>query len=78
MANKNNNKKIAAYQWSGDIRRIIPMGGSFARVTDELGKSKHYSRDSNEFKEECNRLDSIMGGKISIELTNLGWDINNT
>lgn len=78
MSNKNNkSKKSAVYQWSGDISRIIPMGGTFARVTDELGKSKNYSRDSIEFKEECARLDSIMDGKISIELANLGWDINN-
>lgn len=67
--------KSAAYQWSGDIRRIIPLAGGNARLTDELGKSTHYSRDSVEFRDECVRLDDIMDGKIANELNDLGWSL---
>lgn len=68
-------KKSSEYQWSGDIRRIIPIGGGNARLTNELGKSMNYSRDSPLFKEECERLDVIMDGKISRELKDLGWTL---
>lgn len=68
-------KKSAEYQWSGDIRRIIPLASNNARITNELGKSAHYSRDSQSFKEECERLDAIMNGKISRELEELGWNL---
>ena len=76
MATKKKNKKVLAYQWSGDISRIIPLANNSARITNELGKSYNYDRDSIEFKEECERLDAVMEGKISRELKELGWELN--
>ena len=76
MATKKKNKKVLAYQWSGDISRIIPLANNSARITNELGKSYNYNRDSIEFKEECERLDAVMEGKISRELKELGWELN--
>lgn len=74
MAQKKKTKDSSIYQWSGDIRRIIPMGGGlYARVTNELGKSTNYERDSEAFRTECKRLDEIMNGKITRELEELGW-----
>ena len=76
MATKKKNKKLLEYQWSGDVSRIIPLGNNTARLTNELGKSYNYDRDSIQFKEECERLDTIMEGKISRELQQLGWELN--
>jgi len=75
MAKKKKNKKLLEYQWSGDISRIIPLGDNAARLTNEIGKSYNYDRNSIEFKEECERLDAIMEGKITIELKQLGWNL---
>lgn len=76
MATKKKNKKLLEYQWSGDVSRIIPLGDNNARLTNELGKSYNYDRDSIQFKEECERLDAVMEGKISRELKELGWELN--
>lgn len=66
-------KKTQEYQWSGEIRRIIPLRNNGARIQDEKGKSRTFKRDSSEFAAECARLDAIMEGKISDELESLGW-----
>lgn len=66
-------KKTQEYQWSGEIRRIIPPRSNGARIQDEKGKSHTFKRDSEEFAAECARLDEIMDGKITAELELLGW-----
>lgn len=67
-------KKQQAYQWSGDVSRIIPLAqGTRARITDEFGKSHTFARDSVEYQAEVERLDALMDGKITRELQQLGW-----
>lgn len=73
MGKTKGNKKKGAYIWSGDISRITPLQGGYCRVQDDLGKSHHLKRDSDELMELLRHLDDVMDGKITRELTSLGW-----
>lgn len=66
-------KKKKEYEWSGEIRRLIPLQKNGVRVQNELGKSSQYKRDDEKFIIECRRLDEVMGGTITRELSVLGW-----
>ena len=67
-------KKALEYQYSGEVKRVIPLGGgTWCYLLDENGKSHHVKRGSDEYTNEVKRLDGIMDNKISKELEALGW-----
>lgn len=66
--------KMAAFQPSGDVRRIVPLKANYAYLNDHLGKLHHLNRDSDEFIQLCIAVDQEMDGRITQELTELGWD----
>ena len=67
-------KKDAPFQASGETRRIISLGGgTYAYVFDHLGKTHRCKVDSDQFVELCNLVDGEMKGRITAELTTLGW-----
>ena len=68
------NKKVAAFQPSGDVRRIVPLKANYAYLNDHLGKLHHMERDSDEFLALCIEVDAAMEGRITQELTEPGWD----
>jgi hypothetical protein len=67
------NKKVAAYQPSGDVKRIIPLKANYAYLNDHLGKLHHLERDSEQFVKLCIEVDEAMDGRITQELNALKW-----
>jgi hypothetical protein len=69
-------KKVKeVYQPSGDVRRIVSLcNGEWAYIADELGKNHHLKTSSDEFAEKCRAVDEALGGRITRELQQLGWD----
>lgn len=65
--------KKGEYEWSGEIRRIIPLKNNYCYVQDEKGKLHHLERDSTEFYALAKRLNEIMDNKITRELEVLEW-----
>ncbi len=67
-------QKPQGFQIAPDSKRIISLGGgTWAYINDDKGKLKHLQRDSSEFALTCKQVDAILEGKISNELTALGW-----
>lgn len=67
-------KKQAVFQPSGEINRVVSLGGgTHAYVFDHLGKTHHVKRDSDEMVAVCQTVDEAMNGKIRARLLELGW-----
>jgi hypothetical protein len=67
-------KKDLPYQPSGEVRRIVSLAnGTWAYITDELGKLHHLEVSSQDFLDKCLALDENFGGRATRELTTLGW-----
>lgn len=73
MGKKKGKLKKGDYEWTGDLRRIIPLKNNYCYVNDEKGKTPRMKRDSEEFYTLARHLDEVMNGKITKELTELGW-----
>lgn len=73
MGKKKGKLKKGEYEWSGDVRRIIPLKNNYCYVQDEKGKLHHLTRDSEEFYSLAKHLNEVMNGKISKELNELDW-----
>jgi hypothetical protein len=73
MGKKKGKAKKGGYEWTGDVRRIIPCQNGYCYVNDENGKSPHMKRDSEQFYTLAKHLDEVMNGKITKELEDLGW-----
>jgi hypothetical protein len=66
--------KDAPYQPSGEVTRIVPLGGgSWAYLFNQYGKTLHMKRDSEEFAQACKDADDAMNGRIIRELESLEW-----
>jgi hypothetical protein len=66
--------KESPYQPSGEVDRIISLGGgTYAYVFDANGKTHHLRRDSDAMVAVCREADAAMGGRISAQLTRMGW-----
>lgn len=74
MGKKKGKLKKGEYEWSGDVRRIIPLKNNYCYIQDEKGKLHHLTRDSEEFYTLVRHLNDVMNDKITKELTDLGWD----
>lgn len=73
MGKKKAKGKKGEYEWSSDLRRIIPLKNNYCYVNDEKGKTQHLKRDSEEFYTLARHLDEVMNGKITKELIALNW-----
>jgi len=49
MSKRKAKGKKGEYEWSGDVRRIIPLQNEYCYLNDEKGKTFHLKRDSEEF-----------------------------
>lgn len=68
-------KKQAAFQPSGEINRVVSLGGgTYAYVFDHLGKTHHLKRNSDEMVSVCIEVDDVFNGKILNRLKEMGWD----
>lgn len=68
-------KKPAAFQPSGEINRVVSLGGgTHAYVFDHLGKTHHLKRASDEMVSVCREVDDALSGKVLNRLKELGWD----
>jgi hypothetical protein len=74
MGKKKAKGKKGEYEWSSDLRRIIPLKNNYCYVNDDKGKTLHLERDSEEFYAIIKRVDEVMNGRITKELQDLGWD----
>lgn len=73
MATKKKTKE-GAFQPSGEVQRITPLGGgAYAYVFDAKGKTHHVKRDSDKFRELVASLDEELNGRGKKELERLGW-----
>ena len=66
-------KNKGEYEWTGDLSRVVPLGDNYCYIRDDKGKTLHLKRDAVETIEILRHLDSVMEGKITRELTKLGW-----
>jgi hypothetical protein len=73
MGAKKSKSKKGEYEWSGDLRRIIPLKNNYCYVNDDKGKTPRMKRDSEDFYALALKLNEIMNGKIFRELEELGW-----
>lgn len=73
MGKKAKGKK-GEYEWSGDLKRIIPLKNNYCYINDEKGKTPKLKRDSEDFYTLIKHLNEVMNGKIERELTDLGWE----
>lgn len=74
MGKKKAKGKKGEYEWSSDLRRIIPLKNNYCYINDEKGKTQHLKRDSEEFYTLVKHLDEVMNGRVSVELRELGWE----
>ena len=74
MSKRKAKGKKGEYEWSGDLRRIIPLRNGYCYVNDEKGKTPRMKNDSEEFYTLAKHLDEVMNGRISMELRELGWE----
>jgi hypothetical protein len=73
MGKKKAKGKKGEYEWSSDLRRIIPLKNNYCYVNDEKGKTHHLRRDSEEFYTLIKHLDEVMNGRLTKELQDLNW-----
>jgi hypothetical protein len=67
-------KKEAKFQPSGEIKRIVSLGGgSHAYVFDLNGKTHRLKTDSDEIVTLLRDMNEQTGGKTRDELLKLGW-----
>ena len=67
-------KKDLAFQHSADVKLIIPCKGGYCYIKDVGGKMHHVKTDSEEFRVRAKALDEVLNGRVSREITELGWE----
>ena len=73
MGPRKSKEKVGVFQCSPDVKRIIPCQANYAYISTHLGKLLHLPRTSDAFVEACKETDQALGGRITQELTTLGW-----
>ena len=74
MVKKKAKAKKGEFEWSSEIRRIIPLREDYVYISDEKGKLHHLKKSSDKYVELLKHLDAVMVGKITRELEALGWE----
>ena len=68
-------KKQAEYQSTGDLNRIISLGGGkYAYLIDENGKLNHMSTDDPAFILRCAEVNDKLDGRIVRQLRDMDWE----
>jgi hypothetical protein len=73
MGKAKSKKKFGEYQWSANVRRIIPLQNNYCYIQDDKGKTHHLQRYSDASIKLLTSLNVATHGLIAEELKELGW-----